>query len=468
MVLAQDLRDAVLQTAIQGRLTERLSTDGNARDLLKQIKTEKDKLIADKKIKKEKALAPISDDEKPFEIPDNWEWCRFGYISTYAETKTKINAQSANKDDWMLDLEDIEKGGKLLKKTKVSDKKATGDKTVFKKGNILYSKLRPYLLKVLIADEDGICTPELIPFDMYGKINTEYVVYFLKSPYVDSEINRVTYGVKMPRVGTDTMTSFAFPLPPLPEQERIVAKVDELMKEIDELEKIENELESIKKAFPGDMKDALLQAAMQGKLTEQLPTDSSVDDLIEKIKEERKKLEDEGKIKKTSRNACLANSCDDAPFEIPSNWKWIAMERLVNINCGSKDANYGTKNGIYPFFTCSKDIIKAPNYSFDGECLLLPGNGANVGKVFYYNGKFEAYQRTYVLEKVYKNFNMLYLQYVLLWNWENFNLNKMKGSAIPYITLSNLQTFLVPLPPIEEQKRIVEVLDKLLPLIQKL
>ena len=159
---------------------------------------------------------------------------------------------------------------------------------------------------------------------------------------------------------------------------------------------------------------------------------------------------------------------ENEPFEIPNGWKWCYMEQLLKINCGSKDANYGTPNGQYPFFTCSKEVIKAPNYSFDGECLLLPGNGANVGEVFYYNGKFEAYQRTYVLEKYSNVINMQFLKYALNWNWKNYNINKMKGSAIPYITLINLQKYPIPLPPLDEQERIVKVLDKMLPLIENL
>ena len=108
---------------------------------------------------------------------------------------------------WGLDLEDIEKGGRLVDHKTVGERKAIGDKTVFSKGDILYSKLRPYLLKILIAPECGICTPEIVPFRMYGEIDTEYIVNFLKSPYVDNLINSITYGVKMPRVGTGTMLS---------------------------------------------------------------------------------------------------------------------------------------------------------------------------------------------------------------------------------------------------------------------
>lgn len=228
-----DMKASLLQAAMEGKLTTQKAEDGDAKDLLLAIREEK--LVKEKKIKKEKPLTPITDEEIPFDIPENWVWCRLGEISTYASPKSKINAKEADKDTWMLDLEDIEKGGKLLAKLKVSDKKAIGDKTIFHDGDILYSKLRPYLLKILVASDDGICTPELIPFSMYGNIDTRYIVDLLKSPYVDNAINGATYGLKMPRVGTNTMINLPIPLPPLPEQQRIVEKLDQLLPLCDSL-----------------------------------------------------------------------------------------------------------------------------------------------------------------------------------------------------------------------------------------
>ncbi len=169
------------------------------------------------------------DEELPFEIPGNWCWARLGSISSYAETKQKINAANADSDIWGLDLEDIEKGGRLIERKTVGERKAIGDKTVFSKGDILYSKLRPYLLKILVAPECGICTPEIVPFQMYGGIVSEYIVNYLRSPYVDNLINSITYGVKMPRVGTETMITLFVPIPPLAEQQRIVQRIEELL-----------------------------------------------------------------------------------------------------------------------------------------------------------------------------------------------------------------------------------------------
>ncbi len=169
------------------------------------------------------------DDEIPFEIPDSWEWIRLGNASTYADTKSKINAQMAPKEMWGLDLEDIEKGGRILEYHTIGERKAIGDKTCFCEGDILYSKLRPYLQKILVAPEDGICTPEIVPFRMLGNISHEYIVIYLKSPYVDNYVNAASYGVKMPRAGTETMTSLLVPIPPISEQVRIVATVVSLL-----------------------------------------------------------------------------------------------------------------------------------------------------------------------------------------------------------------------------------------------
>ena len=231
-----DLQKSVLQLAIQGRLVPQCPEEGNAEDLYKQIQTEKQNLIKAGKIKKEKPLPAITDDEKPFEIPESWKWVRLGEVSTYAQTKEKVRVNETCKDVWSLDLEDIKKDtGEIINFCKAKERKIKGEKVVFYKGQVLYSKLRPYLKKVLVAPENGICSSEIVPFSLYGQINARYLVYFLKSPYVDFLINSVTYGVKMPRVGTETMVKLVVPLPPLAEQKRIVAKLEEILPLCDKL-----------------------------------------------------------------------------------------------------------------------------------------------------------------------------------------------------------------------------------------
>ncbi len=239
------LKKSILQWAVQGKLVPQDPNDEPASVLLERIRSEKEQLIRDGKIKRDKHESVIYrrdnshyekcdgverciDDEIPFEIPDSWKWVRLGTVSTYAQTKKKINAQQAPKDIWGLDLEDIDRGGAILSVKTVGERSSKGDKTFFKKNDVLYSKLRPYLLKILVAPDDGICTSEIVPFSLYGDIDSDYIVSYLKSPYVDNLINSITYGVKMPRVGTDTMTSLLVPIPPYKEQLRIVKILKDL------------------------------------------------------------------------------------------------------------------------------------------------------------------------------------------------------------------------------------------------
>ena len=259
-----DMQKSLLQMAIQGKLVEQRAEEGTGRELLEKILAAKNaKGAKGREIKhtrsrgvrggsedegisnlpkaakshhgKLSALSAspreeIPDDEKPFEIPESWEWVRLGECSSYAEKKEKIIPSEIKPDDWSLDLEDIEKDtGRIIEFRLARDRRIIGDKVVFRKGQILYSKLRPYLKKILIAPNDGICTPELVPFSALGGIDARYLVVVLKSPHVDFVINSVTYGVKMPRVGTETMVSLPIPLPPLAEQKRIVAKLEELL-----------------------------------------------------------------------------------------------------------------------------------------------------------------------------------------------------------------------------------------------
>ncbi|WP_302297795.1 restriction endonuclease subunit S [Mitsuokella multacida] len=224
------MKKSLLQYAIEGKLVPQRKEEGTAKDLLAKIRAEKARLIKEKKIKKSKPLPAITDDEKPFDIPDSWEWVRLGEVSTYGQKINKIVVENMKPDMWLLDMEDIEKGtGRIIRHKLVKSSVIRGDKTVFHKGDLLYSKLRPYLKKILIAPEDGICTSELVPFQVYQGINPLYAIWWLNSPSVDQKVNAASYGVKMPRVGKETMINLLLPLPPLAEQRRIVAKLEEFL-----------------------------------------------------------------------------------------------------------------------------------------------------------------------------------------------------------------------------------------------
>ena len=295
---------------------------------------------------------------------------RLGTISTYAETKKKINAQDADPNLWGLDLEDIEKGGQLISQKTVGERKAVGDKTIFRCGDILYSKLRPYLLKILVAPNNGICTPEIVPFNLYGKVNAYYIVEFLKSPYVDQVINSVTYGVKMPRVGTETMTSLLVPLPPISEQARIVARLKCVLPAVQSYNTAYEKGGKLTTEFPIQLKKSILQYAVQGELVPQDPADEPASVLLEHIRAEKEQLIKAGKIKRDKHESVIfrrdnsyyekvdgIERCidDEIPFEIPENWEWCRLGTILQkLTDGTHSTPKYAASGI-PFISV-KDI----------------------------------------------------------------------------------------------------------------
>ena len=339
----QELKSSILQLAIQGKLVEQRPEEGTGEELYRQIQAEKKRLIQEGKIKKEKPLPEIAEDEVPFEIPESWKWVRLGDISSYSQRKGKVIASAISPEMWTLDLEDIEKEtGRIIRKCTTSDRTISGDKVIFFKGQVLYSKLRPYLKKVLVAPDNGICSSEMVPFSAYGGVDSQYIVYVLTCPHVDYIINSVTYGVKMPRVGTETMTNLLIPLPPLAEQKRIVAKIEELLPYLDRYEKAWNRLEEFNRRFPADMQKSILQMAIQGKLVEQRPEEGTGEELYRQIQAEKQALIKAGKIKKEKPLPEIAE--DEVPFEIPEGWKWVYFGELYSLSNGT--ASRGTEGGI--------------------------------------------------------------------------------------------------------------------------
>jgi len=225
---AQRLDKKILDLAIRGQLVPQDPNDEPASELIKRI--EAAKKITEKGRKSSRAAAsdrPAYETEAPFDIPDSWEWVQLGSISNYGECKS-VDAHDVAADTWSLDLEEIEKGtGRLLCRKHAGEKTSTSSKHVFSKGMILYSKLRTYLNKVLVADRDGVCTSEIIPIALYDNITPEYIRLVLMSSYFLAYTASKDYGVKMPRIGTSDARAALIPLPPIDEQRRIVAKVEE-------------------------------------------------------------------------------------------------------------------------------------------------------------------------------------------------------------------------------------------------
>ena len=443
-------------------------------------------------------------EEVPFDIPESWAWIRLGSFSTYADTKKKIKANIANKDLWGLDLEDIEKGGRLLAKKKVGDRKATGDKTLFEKGDILYSKLRPYLLKIMIADEDGICTPEIVPFKVFGNVNPEYIVAYLKSPYVDDVINSVTYGVKMPRVGTETMTGLLVPLPPLSEQDRIIAKIKEVTPALLSYNAKEKEHGLLQKGFSERLKKSILQWAVQGKLVPQDPSDEPASVLLERIREEKARLVMEGKIKKDKNESIIfrrdnshyeklngKERCinDEISFEIPDSWNWVRLGTIVSV-LGGKRIPAGRKlttddtGHIYIRVSDMKNnSVLLDNLKFVPEdiypsisryiinkeavYITVAGTIGTVGKI---PPEIDGANLTENADRlVFANIDQDWLIDCLSSGFvkeQIFEATTKVGQ--PKLAIKRIQDLLIPLPPLEEQSRIVGKIDELNDFIKSL
>ena len=226
------MKQSILQYAMEGKLVKQNSNDEPASELLKKIKDEKKQLVKEKKIKRSKSLPRISEDEKLFDIPENWEWVRLKDITNFGNFNS-VAGQDIQEGSWVLNMEDIIKNGGGFNKFTI--KKLNDDfksnKYIVEVGDVLYGKLRPYLRKIEIAPKNGFTTTEMFPIKVINQnlISPYYLRYVMLSPYFANRINGSTYGMKMPRVGTKYLASMLIPLPPFEEQKRIVTKVEKMM-----------------------------------------------------------------------------------------------------------------------------------------------------------------------------------------------------------------------------------------------
>ena len=465
-MLADKLRKSVLQSAIQGKLTEQLATDDKVEDLLKAIKEEKERLIKEKKIKKQKPLPEITEEEIPFEIPENWKWVRLGEITDYGIGKS-VKYDSIPVDSLIIELEDIEKNTfKLLNKNRKRTPKSSKNK--FQKGDILFGKLRPYLKKIILIDEDGFCSTEIVPISSFNKINQKYLMMVLVSPKINEFINNLTYGMDMPRLGTIDARLLLIPLPPLAEQKRIVEKLDNVLANIDELKANEEKLSILQKNFPDKLKKSILQSAIQGNLTEQLATDDKVEDLLQAIKEEKERLIKEKKIKKQKSLPEITE--EEIPFAIPENWKWVRLGNIAkNIFAGgdkpvdfTKEKNFNNNIPVVANGITNNGVVGYTNKAKVEDISITISARGTIGYTIYREKPYFPIVRVLVVI-LFDKITTRYLQYVL-----NLLLESGVGTSIKQLTVPMILPKLVPIPPLAEQKRIVEKLDKLLADIEEL
>ena len=338
--ICDDLRKAVLQAAIQGKLTRQLLEDGNAEDLYNEIQNEKQSLIKEGKIKKEKPLPPITEDEIPFEIPENWKWCRLQDVAIKITDGTHHSPPNDPAGDYMyVSAKNIKDSGISLENMTYVTKDVHEE---------IYSRCNPEFGDVLLIKDGataGVVTVNNIkePFSMLssvalikvdsGFVDAWYLAYSLRSDLLYSIVREIMKGTGIPRITLKQIYPLYIPLPPLAEQKRIVTCVDNLMKKIDEMERTEKNITALYNSFPGDMKASLLQAAIQGKLTEQLASDGDAETLYQDIQKEKQRLIKEGRIKK--EKSLLEITEEEIPFDIPQNWKWVKQSDVCRLYTGN-------------------------------------------------------------------------------------------------------------------------------------
>lgn len=462
-MFADRLKKSLLQAAIQGQLTEQLPTDGDARDLLRKIRAEKTKLIATKKIKAEKPLPPVTDDEISFDIPDSWCWVRLGDIALkihYGFT-TSTRSEGNVKLLRITDIQNDEVCWELVPRCTVTDSQKKD--YLLKDGDIVIARTGGTVGKTFVVEnlsDETIFASYLIRVIFNENISSKYIKIFAGSPLYWRQIIDKSQGTGQPNVNEKSLSNLILPLPPFAEQKRIVEKLNELLSEVDELAKDERELIALEETFPRRMKNSLLQAAIQGKLTEQLPSDGNARGLLKKIRAEKAKLVAEKKIK--AEKPLPPISDNEIPFDLPDNWCWCRLNEVI-YSVGSKAnqilSKEVQKTGKYPAVSQGQQFIDGYTNSddkliYDVPLIMFGDHTRNVKYVdfpFVISADGTKFLKPILVEP----------RYFYWWLVLTASLLHNRGYNRHY-RLLKLELF--PLPPIAEQKRIVERLDELLPL----
>ena len=477
----QELKNSILQLAIQGKLVEQRPEEGTGEELYRQIQAEKQKLIREGKIKKEKPLPEIAEDEVPFDIPESWKWVRVGNITTLNpkneandETEASFIPMTLVADGYRNQHSyEIKKWGEIKKGF-----------THFTNGDIGIAKITPCFQnrKSVIFDSLvhnlGAGTTELsIVRVIADTVNREYLLWFFKSDYfIKNGIKSFTGTAGQQRIHKDYLTNCIIPLPPLAEQKRIVAKIEELLPLIDRYEKAWSRLEEVNRRFPADMQKSLLQMAIQGKLVEQRPEEGTGEELYRQIQAEKQKLIREGKIKKEKPLPEIAE--DEVPFEIPESWKWCRFGSIILLLSGTdfKPEEYNAQGKGTVYITgasclSERGVIQcrwteSPRIIASRGDVLLVCKGSGYGKTVLCDVAAAHIARQIMAIKKLQNLDMNFVMHFL-----QASLKRIKGNGqgiIPGIDRGSIQTMAFPLPPLVEQKRIVAKLEELLPLCEKL
>ena len=482
----QQLKNAILQQAIQGKLVEQRSEEGTGQELFEAIQDEKKKLIEEGKLKKQKALPDITADEIPFEIPETWKWVKLiDLVSILGDGIHGTPKYSASGDYYFINGNNLNDGKIELKDTTKRVDKQEWEK--YKKNLDLHTiliSINGTIGNIAFYNNEKIMLGKSACYFnvVLAELKT-YLFFLLKSDYFLKYALHSATGTTIKNVSLKAMSNFLIPLPPLAEQQRIIEKIEELLPLVERYEKAWIRLEELNKKFPLDMKKAILGQAIQGKLAEQRVEEGTGEELYKVIQDEKKKLIEEGKLKK--QKALPDITADEIPFEIPESWKWVRLGDLAKVTGGyAFKSNEFTEQGVRVIrisdfnengFVNSKIVRHSYDdtlqmFLIEKKNILLCMTGGTVGKSLFVRDLEEPMmtnQRVATI-KIHHNLFPEYINYNVLSPIVQKTILLSKNSTNDNISMDTIKSFLIPLPPLAEQKRIVEKIEELLPLVEKL
>lgn len=484
---AQDLKNSILQLAVQGKLVPQCKDDEPASELLKHIRAEKQKLGI-----KEKSLPAISEDEIPFDIPESWEWVRLNDISsiTSGGTPARTNSSFWNGNIPWVKIGDIRNKYISTTEEKISEQGLNSSSAkIFPKGTILYT-IFATIGTVGILNIDAATNQAVAGVTFFGEYSRDYMYYVLIG-LKDILVSKGK-GMAQMNINLTILKNTPIPIPPLAEQKRIVEKIEELMPLIEEYGKAEEQLSKLNAEFPDKLRKSILQQAVQGKLTERDPADEPASELLKRIKVEKEALIKAGKIKKEKPLPAITD--DEKPFDIPDTWEWVRFKDIFLFENGDRSEKYPkdqdlVENGI-PFwgaadmndgvlrysnslrFISNEKFLKLRSGKLldDDFVCLLRGDVGKCAKFIAQNGYSTGFINAQMI--ILRLIDLSISSFIeLILKSEIFKRQikeKKTGTAVAQVAAKDLQTFVIPLPPLAEQKRIVKRVEELLALCDEL
>lgn len=461
---AQQLRNSILQQAIQGKLVPQDPTDEPASVLLQRIRKEKERLVKEGKLKKKDLESkPIEEDEIPFEIPKGWEWCRFSDLYWQLTDGTHSTPKYREQGVPFLSVKDMS-GGKLsFSNTKFisSEEHALLSQRCHpQKGDLLISKVGTTGIPLIIdTDKEFSIFVSLALIKFFPQlIDSSFLLFLINSPLVQSQVKENTRGVGNKNWVLSAISNTIMVLPPLAEQRRIVAKIEELMPLVERYGKAQQALDQLNESLPAHLRQSILQEAIQGRLVPQDPKEEPASELLKRIRKEKEQLVKEKVLKPKDASVTLLQP-EEVSYPIPEGWAFVRLKDVCQLSDGEKqtgshicmDAKYlrGKKTG---------DILENGKFVKKGDNIILV-DGENSGEVF--TAPIDGYMGS-TFKKLWVS-SELYLPYILniIRSYKETLRNSKKGAAIPHLNKDIFYNIEVGIPPLSEQKRIVAKVEEL-------